>query len=378
MKQDEQETDRKEMEKRTVTPTATKKAVQPSTTPAASNRVAKLGTPPTVGGREMKNKVVAPTSPNRSVEAITKPTASNKVARPDATSPLLEKPERIGAKVIVQRAGTAATVPQAVKSHAPSSAGKRLEKTAAETAMSFEVAKGDIDATSKPQGKKTHGRSIWPEKPAGKTDVDVKSKQDDQKPYVKLTSPRKIAANRRNGNKSKGPKTERGKSHSRRNSLKHGILSKALLITEGPGAEDSAAFYGWLKCLHLAWKPEGDREEKLVEEIAICDWREARALRTEAGLISRGAVIHRAEPPLEIAALRAVLGRDKPNKRDEELKGLTDYLSLPLGNPLDRVLRYETTIDRKRARAMTELDRLQLRRKGERVPAPVKVHLSTD
>ncbi len=327
----------------------------------------------------MENKTVTPTFLNRSAQPnAIKPAASHKVARPDATSPLLEKRETTGAGVIVQRARAIASVPKAVKPDASSAAGKRAEKTGAETTRLLEAAKGGVDATSKQQGQKTHGKSISPQKPAGKTDVDVKLRQEDQKPYVKPTSPRKVATNRLNGGKSHGPKTDRGKSHSRRNALKHGILSKALLITEGPGAEDSAAFYEWLKSLHLAWKPEGDREEELVEEIAICDWREARALRTEAGLISRGVVIHRAEPPLEIAALKAVLGRDKPNKRDEELKRLTDYLSLPLGNPLDRILRYETAIDRKRARAITELERLQLRRKGEHVPAPVKVELSTD
>jgi hypothetical protein len=103
------------MKENVVTRTSPLQAVQTGTAPNASNNVAKPGAPLTVGGEQLKNKTVAPTSLNRSAQANTKPTASNKVARPDAANPLLEKRERTGVKVIVQRAGTTASVPQAVK-----------------------------------------------------------------------------------------------------------------------------------------------------------------------------------------------------------------------------------------------------------------------
>src|ERR1039458_3515987 len=45
----------------------------------------------------------------------------------------------------------------------------------------------------------------------------------------KPISPAKLAANRRKGQKSKGPKTEEGKSLSRWNALKHGVLSQRLV-----------------------------------------------------------------------------------------------------------------------------------------------------
>ena len=62
-----------------------------------------------------------------------------------------------------------------------------------------------------------------------------KSIQDNVVPLSKRT-----AANRRNAQMSTGPRTEEGKSRSRRNAVKHGILSSALHITEGDGAEDPA------------------------------------------------------------------------------------------------------------------------------------------
>jgi hypothetical protein len=112
MKQDKQENDRKFISPQKLA--ANRRNPVPHLT--ALSKVAKPGATSTVGGREMENKTVTPASLNRSVQTnATRSTASNKVARPDATSPLLEKRERTGAKVIAQRAGATARVPQAVK-----------------------------------------------------------------------------------------------------------------------------------------------------------------------------------------------------------------------------------------------------------------------
>jgi hypothetical protein len=53
---------------------------------------------------------------------------------------------------------------------------------------------------------------------------------------------KKAVANRLNAQLSTGPRTEKGKTWSRRNALKHGILASALLFTGGGGAEDHAEF----------------------------------------------------------------------------------------------------------------------------------------
>ena len=98
---------------------------------------------------------------------------------------------------------------------------------------------------------------------------------------------RRTAANRRNAQLSTGPKTEEGNSRSRRNALKHGILASALLITQGEGAEDRAEFDELLGGLHRDLAPVGTLEEMLVEKIAVCWWRQKRALRCEAGLVRR-------------------------------------------------------------------------------------------
>lgn len=61
-----------------------------------------------------------------------------------------------------------------------------------------------------------------------------------------------------------------------------------------------------------------------------------------------------------------------------ELAAIKDHLSLPLGADLDRILRYETTIQCQLVYAINQLERLQRIGKGEHVPAPVSVQLSSD
>ena len=46
---------------------------------------------------------------------------------------------------------------------------------------------------------------------------------------------------------------------------------------------------------------------------------------------------------------------------------------LPTGPVVDRILRYETALERQLYRAMNQLERLQRRRQGEHVPAPVAI-----
>lgn len=83
--------------------------------------------------------------------------------------------------------------------------------------------------------------------------------------------------------RSTGPRTERGKERSKRNSLKHGIFSKALLL-EG---ESQREFERLLKGLCKALKPVGTLEQMLVERIAIEFWKYRRLLVAESAEIRR-------------------------------------------------------------------------------------------
>jgi len=99
------------------------------------------------------------------------------------------------------------------------------------------------------------------------------------------TTDKQIAANRVNALKSTGPTTEVGKVISSRNSLKHGLLAKEVVITAGAGTENREEFDVLLTDLTSQFKPEGTLEEMLVEKIAVAYWRLRRAHRYEVGLL---------------------------------------------------------------------------------------------
>lgn len=100
-----------------------------------------------------------------------------------------------------------------------------------------------------------------------------------------MISEKQLAANRQNALKSTGPKTQAGKALASRNSLKHGLLAKNVVITEGEGAEDQQAFDALLADFIGEFNPVGSLEEMLVEKIAVCYWRMSRANRYEVGVL---------------------------------------------------------------------------------------------
>ena len=160
-----------------------------------------------------------------------------------------------------------------------------------------------------------------------------------------------------------------GKARSRWNAFKHGILTSDLLIEALEGYEEEAqAFEELAGALWMDLAPVGKLEEILVERIAVCIWRQKRALRCEAGLSVRDFYRHRES----VAVLKETNGIEWWSDK------IRCHLSLPNAEGTDRIVRYEAAIQRQLDRTLDQLERLQRRRKGEHVPAPVKVHLTSD
>jgi hypothetical protein len=86
-------------------------------------------------------------------------------------------------------------------------------------------------------------------------------------------------AARANGAKSRGPKTPEGKSTSAKNSLRHGLLAKTIVL-EGESAE---AFVELLTSFQDEHEPETPTEEALIEEMAVARWRRERIRNMETG-----------------------------------------------------------------------------------------------
>ena len=92
------------------------------------------------------------------------------------------------------------------------------------------------------------------------------------------SNPIKTLANQLNSLKSTGPRTATGKAKASGNSLKHGLLSRNLII---PG-EDLADFEALLAQLMAEEQPVGTLEAALVERLAVCLWRLRRAVTAES------------------------------------------------------------------------------------------------
>src|SRR5829696_2675075 len=97
-----------------------------------------------------------------------------------------------------------------------------------------------------------------------------------------MTSERKVEANRKNALKSTGPKTPEGKDVVSSNAMKHGLLSKEVLL---PG-EDEEALRELDERLRDELQPAGALEDLLVDRITSALWRLRRLGRVEAGIFA--------------------------------------------------------------------------------------------
>lgn len=84
--------------------------------------------------------------------------------------------------------------------------------------------------------------------------------------------------------KAKGPRTQLGKQTASRNSIKHGVFSKVVVLPGEPRAEYEQLWAG----LREGYQPQGAPEELLVEKLSVLTWRLRRLLIAEAAEIRQG------------------------------------------------------------------------------------------
>jgi hypothetical protein len=115
----------------------------------------------------------------------------------------------------------------------------------------------------------------------------------------------KLEANRRNAQKSTGPRTEEGKKNSSLNATKHGLRAETLVLRdEDPEVlEDRRA--AWRACL----LPGDDVEERLVDDAVIATWQQDRARRAQAGRLSADILNYGVDEAQMIAEEVLELGR---------------------------------------------------------------------
>jgi hypothetical protein len=94
----------------------------------------------------------------------------------------------------------------------------------------------------------------------------------------------RAAASRKNGAKSKGPKTVEGKARSAQNALKHGLRAQKHIVLPGESAAEFAALEA---ALMEELAPEGALQSVLAQRVVAAAWRLQRAERIEGELFAR-------------------------------------------------------------------------------------------
>ncbi|MFC2006034.1 hypothetical protein ACFLVG_03645 [Chloroflexota bacterium] len=168
-----------------------------------------------------------------------------------------------------------------------------------------------------------------------------------------MTSIKQKVANAQNGKKG-GPKTSEGRSRVRLNAVKHGLLSRDVLL---PG-EDVEAFNQMRQNLRDEYKPQGQVEEIQVELVATNCWRLLRSIRIETAALW----------PDMLKAWADALNEGK----DPNLGWRNIYISeLWVNSRLLNLNRYQVSIERQYYKALSELNRLRAARQGPITPPPV-------
>ena len=98
----------------------------------------------------------------------------------------------------------------------------------------------------------------------------------------KPLSERKLAANRANARKSRGPKTPEGKRAVRNNALKHGLYAAtcAVLLPVDDPEDFQASYHQW----HRLFTPRDYEEFALLDLLVAAHFRLTRQLRIERGI----------------------------------------------------------------------------------------------
>jgi len=182
-----------------------------------------------------------------------------------------------------------------------------------------------------------------------------------KKTTAKPTPEAKIAANRSNAAKSTGPTTPEGKAASSQNALKHGLLSRHIILPDD-AAEQREEF----DCLHNElideYRPVGPTHRLLVERLAVCYWRLQRVIRYE----SQSVADSRGNPMGAVAEqiFNKMTGIQLPRPK----------VILPPRPHIDHLIRYETMIDRQLNKLLDRLDRLRKDRLSQ--PTPISASSS--
>ena len=168
-----------------------------------------------------------------------------------------------------------------------------------------------------------------------------------------MTSTKQLQANRENAKKSTGPRTEVGKTRSRRNAWKNGLTAETLVIS----GEDPARFNELRAALLQQYDPQSQLEAELVERIAGLLWRLRRVPYLEA------AILEACRAQAEDDTLFQLVRRGDLSASQSELDVGNVLIDGSLADALGTLGRHETTLMNNLTKTLQMLFAVQANRK---------------
>ena len=166
---------------------------------------------------------------------------------------------------------------------------------------------------------------------------------------------KQINANKKNALLSKGPKTNLGKLNSSKNSLKHGLTAKQLVI-----GENLKEFEQYRDQMIEALKPVGILEEQVVFKIIDVGFRLRRIGKIEAGIYNQEILHHEADEYKNKIAEKIVFKEEdlvQSSDRSINLKGLAFARDCKYGSA---ILKLNTIEDKLMNKYYRQLDLLKM------------------
>ena len=176
-----------------------------------------------------------------------------------------------------------------------------------------------------------------------------------------------ITANRRNSQKSTGPKTAEGKDAVSQNALKHGLFAHEAVIQ----GEIQADFELHREALLAEWRPVGPTESMLAERIVSLSWRVLRAERmqnqaTDCMILRQVADGKDSKLKQSYCQAKAISPDDPRASQEPLILGrITTKLWSNNSRLIERLFMHERRIESSLFRTMRELKRLQIMRRIE-------------
>jgi hypothetical protein len=165
-----------------------------------------------------------------------------------------------------------------------------------------------------------------------------------------MASPLQIAANRRNAQRSTGPRTVEGKQRSSLNPLKHGLSARTIVLNH----EDEIGYQEVRGSLYTQYQPATPQECMLVDQLASAWWRTIRARQYETDLMN-----------MQVENVKRRNARKKKvHNQESDRKALVVALTVEPHDDFKTFFRYDATIERQFYRALNQLERIQKERRS--------------